>query len=127
MAESVLKGIFPYFKENSTSISTDNLALLHSKGDSVPKVDQKVLEIVLDELKDKKSINRVNLLKKILYQVEDETIKKATIRELVRLKTNELGDILAGYLKTHRVNTPSKVEAIRALGKVAIRGYLERK
>lgn len=127
MAESVLKGIFPYFNENSTSISHDNLALLHSTGNAVPKVDQKVLEIILEELKDKKSVNRVNLLKKILYQVEDETIKKATIRELVRLKTNELGDILAGYLKSHRVNTPSKVEAIRALGKVAIRGYLERK
>lgn len=127
MAESVLKGIFPYFKENSTSISQDNLALLHSDGNTTPKVDPRVLEIILEELKDKKAVNRVNLLKKILYQVEDETIKKATIRELVRLKTNELGDILAGYLKSHRVNTPSKVEAIRALGKVAIRGYLERK
>ena len=127
MAESVLKGIFPYFNENSTSITKENLALLHNKGEAEPKVDQRVLEIVLAELQDKKSINRVNLLKKILYNVEDETIKKATIRELVRLKTTELGDILSGYLKTHRVNTPSKVEAIRALGKVAIRGYLERK
>ncbi len=127
MAESVLKDLFPYFDENSTRISSENLSLLHNKGETPSHVSPEIMELVLEELRDKKSVNRVSLLKKILYYSSDEGIKKATIRELVRLKTSELGEILSGYLKTHRVNTPSKVEAIRALGKVAIRGYLERK
>ena len=128
MAESVLKDIYPLFEENSTKISRKNLALLHSKTkQEESKINSEVLDIVLAELDGKQSLKRVDLLKTILYKSQDEEVKKATIQELVRLKTTELSEILSGYLKSNRVNTPSKVEAIRALGKVAIRRYLNRK
>lgn len=127
MAESILKDIFPLFDDNTTRISNQNLALLHNKSETKQILHQEVVDIVIAELQNKKSINRVDLLKSILYKCKDENIKKATIQELVRLKSSELSEILATYLKTNRVNTPSKVEAIRALGKVAIRRYLERR
>ena len=127
MAESILKDIFPLFDDNTTRISNQNLALLHNKSETKQILHQEVVDIVIAELQNKKSVNRVDLLKSILYKCKDENIKKATIQELVRLKSSELSEILATYLKTNRVNTPSKVEAIRALGKVAIRRYLERR
>ena len=127
MAESILRDIFPLFDENTTRIGNRNLALLHNKTGTNQVIHQEVVDIVIDELQNKKSINRVDLLKSILYKSKDENIKKATIQELVRLKSTELSEILATYLKTNRVNTPSKVEAIRALGKVAIKRYLERR
>lgn len=132
MAESVLKEIFPLFEENSTRITRKNLALVHNKKSSEEiaqesKVNPEVLKIVLEELNSTDKVSRVDLLKSILYKSNDEVIKKATIQELVRLKTKDLRSILANYLKENRVNTPSKVEAIRALGRESIKKYLERR
>lgn len=126
MAESVLKDIFPFFEDQSTTITRDKLALLHNvKSDN--KIHPEIIDIVLKKLDGSQSIDRVTLLKAILNSVEDENIKKATIQELVRLKTGELSEILAGYLRTNKENTPSKIEAIRALGRVSIKRYLERR
>ena len=132
MAESVLKEIFPLFEENSTRITRKNLALVHNKKSreeiaKESKVNPEVLKIVLEELNSTDKVSRVDLLKSILHKSNDEVIKKATIQELVRLKTKDLRSILANYLKENRVNTPSKVEAIRALGRESIKKYLERR
>jgi predicted transcriptional regulator len=126
MAESVLKDLFPYFEDNSTVLSIDSIEELKEQ-QNTKQINPEVVDVVLARLKDKKQVDRVSLLKDILYNVSDETVKRATIQELVRLKSGELKDILSGYLKDNKTNTPSKVEAIRQLGKVAIRRYLERK
>jgi hypothetical protein len=124
MTESVLKELFPYFDQDSTTLSRENMQML-CNGDSV--VHNEVMEIVLQELKECQSVDRVSLLKSILFKSRDETIKKSVIQELARLKSQELSLILSGYLRKNRNNTPSKIEAIRQLGKASIRRYLERK
>jgi hypothetical protein len=124
MTESVLKELFPYFDQDSTTLSREKMQML-CNGDSV--VHNEVMEIVLQELKERQSVDRVSLLKTILFKSRDETIKKSVIQELARLKSQELSLILSGYLRKNRNNTPSKIEAIRQLGKASIRRYLERK
>lgn len=124
IAESVLKDLFPYFDQNSTILSEEKLQELCNNRQ---EIDNEVMEIVVQELKEQRVIDRVSLLKTILFKANDETIKKSVIQELARIKSQELSHILSGYLRQNRDNTPSKIEAIRQLGKASIRRYLERK
>jgi hypothetical protein len=124
MAETVLKVMSDYFVDNTTTITAEKLESLKGK---IQEADSEVIKIVVEQLQQNKSMDRLTLLKSILFYSEDENIKRATIQELVRMKTEEVRDILSSYLRTNKINTPSKVEAIRALGKDSIRRYLERK
>ncbi|PCJ20384.1 MAG: hypothetical protein COB02_04955 [Candidatus Cloacimonadota bacterium] len=130
MSESVLKEIFPYFKEKTTKISRNNLNSLKKstyKQDSSNSLKPEVIDKIISEITTKKSVNRAELLETVLFTSENETIKKSVIQELIRLKSNDLHEVLKKYLKDNKENTPSKLEAIRALGKVAIQRYMIRK
>ncbi|MCO4783527.1 MAG: hypothetical protein KC646_14465 [Candidatus Cloacimonetes bacterium] len=130
MSESVLKEIFPYFTEKTTKISRDNLkSLKKSNGNSVSTntLKPEVIDRLVSEITDKKSVNRAELLETVLFTSENELIKKSVIQELIRLKSVNLHEVLKRYLKDNKENTPSKLEAIRALGKVAIQRYMIRK
>lgn len=130
MSESVLKEIFPYFTEKTTKISRDNLkSLKKSNGNTVSTntLKPEVIDRLVSEITDKKSVNRAELLETVLFSSENELIKKSVIQELIRLKSANLHEVLKKYLKDNKENTPSKLEAIRALGKVAIQRYMIRK
>ncbi len=126
MAESVLKEIFPLFEDNSTRISRQQLDELKEAG-KIGSVRSEVIQIVLEQLKANPNSDRVSLLRSILFKSRDESVKKETIQELVRLKTAELSEILSSYLKTNKLNSPSKVEAIRAYSKDSLKRYLDRR
>ncbi|MCJ8345287.1 hypothetical protein MJH12_07090 [bacterium] len=130
MSESVLKEIFPYFNEKTTSISRNSLnSLKKSNGNTQGQHNLKpeVINKLISEITAKKSVNRAELLETVLFSSDNETIKKSVIQELIRLKSEDLHEVLKRYLKDNKENTPSKLEAIRALGKVAIQRYMIRK
>jgi HEAT repeat protein len=130
MSESVLKEIFPYFTEKTTKISRDNLKSLRKSNCTTVTTNTlkpEVIDRLVSEITDKKSVNRADLLETVLFSSENEVIKKSVIQELIRLKSANLHEVLKKYLKDNKENTPSKLEAIRALGKVAIQRYMIRK
>lgn len=126
MAESILKDLYPLFEENSTRISPESLDSFRKKHEG-RIISSEVLQIALKELQNRQQVDRITLLTRILHEANDEEVRRATIQELVRLKSSELTTILAGWLRSHQTNSPAKVEAIRALGKAAIRRYLDRR
>ncbi|MBW7876426.1 MAG: hypothetical protein H3C47_10600 [Candidatus Cloacimonetes bacterium] len=118
MAEVLLRELDPLFEDRQS------IKEFKEKGKTI---SSEALAIAIRELQKKPDIEKSSVLNTILNESEDEAVKKAAIQELVRMKSSELTDILATYLRKNQTNSPAKVEAIRALGKAAIKRYLDRK
>ena len=83
MSESVLKEIFPYFNEKTTSISRNSLnSLKKSNGNTQGQHNLKpeVINKLISEITAKKSVNRAELLETVLFSSDNETIKKSVIQ-----------------------------------------------
>jgi uncharacterized protein YoaH (UPF0181 family) len=118
MAEVLLRELDPLFEDRQS------IKEFKEKGKTI---SSEALAIAIRELQKKPDVEKSSVLNTILNESEDEAVKKAAIQELVRMKSGELTDILATYLRKNQTNSPAKVEAIRALGKAAIKRYLDRK